>query len=312
MKNIFKKLLSINFSKRSFPIILFIIAMITYGILIASMGIYWDDWPFVWILHTSGPASFIENFRMFRPFLGPIFVLTTSVLGESPIAWQIFGILIRYLSSLALWWALRKIWPNNLREVSWITLSFLIFPGFQEQWISFTHTNQALIPMSFQILSIGFMAWSVRPQKINWVLFFFSLFFTILGLFPTEYFFGVELIRPFIIWIILTEKVPNLKERIKQILLRYSPFAIILGLNAAWLIYFHKSGNYAYVQADSIINETGGLFTAIVSFFQDSINTISVAGLESWFGSLKIFEMSFASLTAKATLLLTFSVTTQL
>jgi len=305
MKKFFIKLSAIHFSTNSFPLFLLLITLITYGPLIHSMGIYWDDWPFAWILHTSGPSSFIENFSMFRPFLGPIFVLTTSIIGESPLGWQILGILIRYLSSLALWWALRKIFPNNLRQASWIALFFLVFPGFQEQWVAFTHTNQALIPMSFQILSIGFMAWSLRTKKFNWLVFFLSIFFTILGLFPTEYFFGVELIRPLIIWIILTEKIPNSSERFKNSIIRYTPFAIILGLNASWLSYFHKSGNYAYVQADSILKETGGVINAMASFIQDILNTISVAGFESWFGSLNIFLMSFEGLTAKLALTLT-------
>ncbi len=306
MKNIYKKWVKITFNTRSFPIFLFFIVLITYGSLITSMGIYWDDWPFAWILHTSGPISFIENFSMFRPFLGPIFVITTSILGESPIAWQIFGILIRYLSAIALWWSLRKIWPNNLRQISWITLFFLVFPGFQEQWVSFTHTNQALIPLCFQILSIGFMAWTLQSQKIKGILFFFSLLFTIMGLFPTEYFFGVELIRPLIIWFILSDQIPNVRKRFTLSLIRYSPFALILGLNALWLNYFYKSGEYDYVQAQSVFHETGGLILALFSFLEDSVNSIVVAGFESWFGPLRIFQISTESLTAKVTIALTF------
>lgn len=49
------------------------LVVLAYGLLIPWMGFYWDDWPFAWFLKFLGPAEFIEMFRPFRPFLGPIF-----------------------------------------------------------------------------------------------------------------------------------------------------------------------------------------------------------------------------------------------
>ena len=83
---------------RSIPILFFITTIIAYGVLLPQTGFYWDDWPFAWIARFLGPEEFIPAFAGVRPFLGPFFLVTTSLIPPVPIYWQIFALLIRFLS----------------------------------------------------------------------------------------------------------------------------------------------------------------------------------------------------------------------
>lgn len=69
-----------------------------------AIGFYWDDWPFAWIAKFLGPAEFNPAFAPFRPFLGPIFYVTTSILPPLPIYWQAFALVIRFLMGFGTWW----------------------------------------------------------------------------------------------------------------------------------------------------------------------------------------------------------------
>ncbi|HRQ22638.1 MAG TPA: hypothetical protein PLF42_04330, partial [Anaerolineales bacterium] len=71
-----------------------------YGLLLPVTGFYWDDWPFAWIAQFLGPAEFTPAFAPFRPFLGPIFYVTTSLIPIHPLAWQVFALVVRFALGL--------------------------------------------------------------------------------------------------------------------------------------------------------------------------------------------------------------------
>lgn len=116
MKKIFAKLLQ----KESLLVsaILFLLVLLAYGLLTPRMGFYWDDWPFAWFLKFFGPAEFIESFRPFRPFLGPIFTVTTALFGGDPFTWQLVGLAFRFFLSLEIWYVLRYCQPRLFRAGS--------------------------------------------------------------------------------------------------------------------------------------------------------------------------------------------------
>lgn len=80
---------SVRFNARSIPIVFAVITILAYGLLLPLTGFYWDDWSFAWIARFLGPADFLPAFVGFRPFLGPIFYFTTSLIPTNPLVWQI-------------------------------------------------------------------------------------------------------------------------------------------------------------------------------------------------------------------------------
>ncbi|HEY2980211.1 MAG TPA: hypothetical protein VGJ22_03435, partial [Anaerolineales bacterium] len=178
-------------SERSVPLVFAVVTVLAYGLLLPYMGFYWDDWGFAWIAKFLGPSEFIAAFRGFRPFLGPIFFLTTSLIPPVPLYWQIFALVIRFVIGLAAWWTFKAVWPGRPRLALTLALFILIFPGYSQHWVALTHINQELIPFIFYLLSFGVSARALRREKpLPLTLFALALMFG--GLFPTEYFFTLE------------------------------------------------------------------------------------------------------------------------
>ena len=142
----------LRFSDKSIPFIFLLITILAYGLLLPLTGFYWDDWPFAWIAEFLGPKEFIPAFAGVRPFLGPIFFVTTSLIPPVPLNWQIFVLIIRFISGLSAWFALNHIWPHYKRQVLVASLLFLVFPGYSQHWVAFTHINQEWIPFIFYLL----------------------------------------------------------------------------------------------------------------------------------------------------------------
>src|SRR5574339_1078890 len=104
-------------SERSIPFLFALLTLLGYGLLAGAAGFHWDDWGFAWARRFMGPAQFIPSFAGYRPFLGPIFFLTTSLIPPVPLYWQIFALVIRLISGLCTWFVLRQVWPHNKRQV---------------------------------------------------------------------------------------------------------------------------------------------------------------------------------------------------
>ena len=227
------------------PLFFAFITVIAYGLLLPFTGFYWDDWPFAWAAKFLGPSQFIPSFAGFRPFLGPIFFITTSLIPSNPILWQIFALIIRFAAALSAWFALNQIWPRYKFQTLIASLLFLVFPGFSQHWVAFTHINQEWIPLIFYLLSFGFTARALRgdPKKktINTII---ALLLLGIGIFPTEYFIGLEPLRFLFIWVIVSEETTGFGSRFVQTMKRWWPYFLIWIVDAFWLAYYYKSGAY--------------------------------------------------------------------
>src|SRR5512138_3932464 len=110
--------------ERSVPLLFLLVTVAAYGLLLPFTGFYWDDWPFAWIAKFLGPREFLPAFAQVRPFLGPIFFVTTSLVPPVPLYWQIFAIIVRCLSGLFTWFALKQVWPRHKRQTLMVALLF--------------------------------------------------------------------------------------------------------------------------------------------------------------------------------------------
>jgi hypothetical protein len=269
--------------ERSIPLLFLLVTIITYGLLLPLTGFYWDDWPFAWIAKFLGPQEFIPAFAGVRPFLGPIFFVTTSLIPPVPLYWQIFVLLIRFLAVLSAWFALTQIWPRHKLQTLIASLLFLVFPGYSQHWVAFTHINQEWIPFIFYLLSFGFTARALRvpgapsevalsprvavvasspkgeaqstkrplPVNNNTVL---ALLLLVVGVFPTEYFVSIEPMRYLFIWVIVSEQTSGFGQRFVQTLKHWWPYLLIWLANGAWLAYFYTIGDYASYEVE-VVNE---------------------------------------------------------
>src|SRR5512138_2344950 len=238
---------SFRFSEKTIPFFFILITILAYGLLLPLTGFYWDDWPFALIAKFLGPQEFLPAFAQVRPFLGPIFFVTTSLIPPVPLYWQIFALIIRFISALSAWFALKQIWPQPKRQTLIVSLLFLVFPGYSQHWVAFTHINQEWIPFIFYLLSFGFTARAVRAslaQRSARRDTVYALLLLIAGVFPTEYFVSIEPLRFLFIWVILSEQVQGFRQRLIESLKRWAPYLLVWLANGAWLAYFYTLGGY--------------------------------------------------------------------
>ena len=285
-----------HFSLRSVPVALFLLTLLTYGLMLPWIGFYWDDWPFAWIEKFLGPAEFIPAFAPFRPFLGPIFFGTTSLLPPNPLVWQALALVMRFALAWAAWWTFKTIWPNARWQTLTAALFFLVFPGYSQHWVAYTHINQEWIPFLFYLLSFGFTAKALRePDKFNRYT-ALALIFMVPGVFPTEYFATQEPLRFLFIYTLIAEQwsLKDVLPTFKRTLKLWLPYIFIWLGNAAWLVYYYRFGAYASYS----VSNAGK--ASPVDFILAMGDALWKAGLYSW---AQILVLAARSLRNPSTLL---------
>ena len=234
---------SSHFGIRSIPYLFASITVIVYGLFPRQTGFYWDDWPFAWLANFLGPQEFFRAFAGVRPFLEPIFFVTTNIVPPNPVYWQLFALIIRFISGLSAWFALSQVWQQQQRQALIASLLFLVFPGYSQHWVAFTHINQEWIPFIFYLLSFGFTARALRnPERFSKDT-LIAVLLTVAGVFPSEYFVALEPIRLLFIWVIASEEGGDFWQRINGTIKRWGPYLLVWLGNIAWLAYFYTIGD---------------------------------------------------------------------
>ena len=229
-----------QFRPRSFPFALLIYCLLSFGLLIPWLGFYWDDWPSIYYLHVLGPRGFIDAFAGDRPSLGWFFMVTSTIMGESTLAWQVFGLLARWWCSLALWWLLRSLWPGHIRQVTWVALLFAAYPGFLQQYIAVTYSHTWTV-LAFFFVSLGAMLWAIRQPRFFWPLMALSWILAAFCMFTDEYFFGLELLRPILLWLVMDSQSKASLQKFGRTVSRWLPFAVLMAVFLVWRLIIHES-----------------------------------------------------------------------
>ncbi|MCJ7723515.1 MAG: hypothetical protein MUP03_05225 [Anaerolineales bacterium] len=278
----------LRFSQGSIPYAFLLLTLLSYGLLIPWLGFYWDDWPFAWISHFLGPAEFIKAFQPFRPFLGPIFFLTTSLLHESPLAWQIAALIVRFLLVFTAWRLFSILWANHKRQVLTISLLLLVFPGYSQHWVAFTHINQELIPLISYLASFFITAWGVKNNERYLPVTITALMLMFWGLFTTEYYIGLEPLRFLMLWFLVSRLSTEFHSRLILTLKLWLPYLILWILNGIWLFNYYRSGVYqSYkVAAFDFLRS----FT-LAEIGREIINTLATAGFNAWVQTFRLITL---------------------
>lgn len=214
-------------SRWATPLALLMIAIFSYGLFAFQQGFHWDDWGFAWLIRTLGRPGLFEYFATNRPFLAYVYSVTTSLFGTHPIAWHIFALIMRWLTALSLLWVLRMIWPEHRWETFFAAVFFLVYPGFNQQAIAITYSH-FFLAQTFLFVSTSLMLFFAHQPRRYWWAGVLGVLLSVFNLFSTEYFFGLELLRPFLLWLGLRDQWPARKQRLKRAFLIYLPFFLAL------------------------------------------------------------------------------------
>ncbi len=274
-----------SISSRQAPLALLILCVVTYLPLIYRLGFYWDDWPSIWFYHLWGPGGFLQGFASDRPSLAWVFMLTTSLLGESTLGWQIFALFTRWLVSLAFWWLLLGIWPNFRQQVFAAAALFAVYPGFSQQYIAVTYSNAFLV-MTLALFSLGSMVWSARLPRWRWLLLVASLLTQAASLAMTEYFYGWEALRPLLLWLAqhpTDDRKPVV--RLRSALLHWTPHLLVGLPFFIDRLFFHKTPRGEIILFDQLSTNP---VAALTSLLQSLIRDFFEVNFLAWFSRLDL------------------------
>src|SRR3990170_6442337 len=192
-------------------LILLITAILAYGLLIPQLGFYWDDLPMSWVRYQLGPQAMTQYFSTNRPIWGWLYQVTTRLLPHIPVYWQVFALFWRWLGALVLWAIVRKLWPDRQLTALSVSLFFLLYPGFNQQWGSFLYSHFFIV-IFFFLCSLYLMLHGGWANKA------LAMLLAALNLWMLEYFFVLELGRPFVIWISLCGETLSTPQRLRRTL----------------------------------------------------------------------------------------------
>ena len=175
------------------------------------------------------------------------------------------------------WWFLRQLWPRKTELTVWAALLFLVYPGFKQQFIAI-NSSRHILPLAFFLLSLGLMVLAVRRDKQrlwSWVR---SGALALLAMFSTEYYFGLELVRPVVLWLALAEEERDLARHLRRTLTGWAGFLALLALLFAWRYSLSKQINYPVTLTSQLAADPWGTLLMLVK-------TVLLDGLEVTFGA---------------------------
>ncbi|HEX9331182.1 MAG TPA: hypothetical protein VF896_04780 [Anaerolineales bacterium] len=264
--------------KRLHPaLILLIVAVLAYGLLIPWLGFYWDDMPMSWIRYELGPEAMRQYFSTNRPVWGVLYQVTTHILPQVPIYWQLLALLFRWLGAAAVWGIVRELFPQREKLALSISLFFLLYPGFNQQWASFLYSHFFIV-LFFFLYSIYLM---LRRKTIP------ALILSALNLWMMEYFFVLELARPFVIWISLRNAPDAIlggdsvegqfRNRLRQTLKLWTPYLAVFALAVFSRLFIFNNQIYGFSIKDEFIKAPLETTLLLLRNVLSSLWTVTIA-----------------------------------
>ena len=213
-------------------LLLFGAVLFSYGIFIRWFGLYGDDWIYLWNYHQFGAGNFVQFVAADRPFSAWIYVLTSALFGEKVWLYHVLLLILRWISAILFWWILRIVWPEQTRQATWAAVLFAVYPGFRQQPIAVQFILHFSI-LDLFLFSVVMMLLAVKKPQKYWTLTIASIL-SALAIFSLEYFAGLELLRPVLLWLVVDKGIADWKHRLRLVLKGWLPSLIILIGFAIW------------------------------------------------------------------------------
>ncbi|MCP4138747.1 MAG: hypothetical protein GY755_00370 [Chloroflexi bacterium] len=225
------------------PLIFAGIAFLAYGILAPQLGFYWDDLPISWLRYELGQEALTKYFSTNRPAWGIWYNFLTNFIPHNPLPWQILALLWRWLSSLAFFAILRELLPKEKKLALSASLLFLLYPGFNQQPVSFVYGYHFTVYTLFLFSLYAMLRTLRRPSLLITIL---GVLASALNLVMGEYFFALDLIRPLLLWFVLRE-ITAPQARIRRVFSAWFPYLIIFvaGILGRSLIFNNQIYSYS-------------------------------------------------------------------
>lgn len=258
-----------------FPFVLLAFALVTYGVFIFSLGFYWDDWPPILLSHIGDSSITFEYWSYDRPFQSWTYYLLFPLCRDSAALWQLSAILFRWTSALTLYFTFIKVFPRQKTLLQWAAVLFVVFPGFSDQYASVSYGSHFMVYTVYG-LSLYFMVLAFTKPGKFWVFYLISLVFTAGHLFSMEYYAGLELLRPLLMFLLISDTGKNRSKALQQTILYWLPFLAVFGFYVYWRMAIfpqaaigNGGSNYPYLITNFLENPSDTLISFAQTIYSD-------------------------------------------
>lgn len=234
-----RKLAKIELAELAGPLLASAVCIFCFGLLLSRLGFFQDDWHHVFYAYWQG-AEGLQRFLLTDrgPFSWPVYAALFRLLGFAPSNWHWSLMLIRAVTVWAFWLAARRIWPGSSGLTAWLALIFAVYPIFTLQPLAVAYSLHWAMYLVF-MLSILAMLESLRRPVGAGVFTGISLVLQVVHLGVIEYFAGLELARPILLWLAFRGVEP--RERLRRTFTRAAPYLTV------WVLYVAYRTSYAYL-----------------------------------------------------------------
>jgi len=276
-----------------YPMALFLMAVVTYGYALTSLGYYWSDWEVMFFTKLT-PALQFGYYTDDRPFPW-VYQLIYWLVGSRPIGWQIATLLLRYAGTLFFVYAMHQFWPAYKKQIYWLGALLIVYPGFVQQAQSAAFSRHIMTLLLFT-LSLYLMTLAIRQPTLARIFFPLSWIATFMHLFTIEYFGGLELMRPVLIWVLLAHGNKKDWQLLRKTALYSMPYVLItiFFLWARFIYYpiaFHTGfGNFSNLSQLRSGDFSGSLVETLLNFFNKGVLDFLYMTLQVWINSITSFD----------------------
>jgi hypothetical protein len=200
------------------------LVFLSFGPFLNKLGYYIDDWKFLfWEFSDSSLNDWmVLGAYDSRPINGLFLYYTFSLLGRDPINWHVLCSVAKILTSFTFYLFLTSILKGEKKTSLIIASLFAVVPLFRVQPSALAYSYH-WVTYFFYALSMLLLVYFL--QKNKFVFLFLSVSLTAIHL-TMEYFVGLEIFRPLIIFLLIEEE--NIIERIKKTIIYWVPYLFVL------------------------------------------------------------------------------------
>lgn len=267
-------------------------SVLAYGLLIPGLGFYLDDWYIIYYEKIFGAREFVQFFRNDRPFFAYVYMLFVPIFKDSALAWQIFTVATHTLAGITFWLLLKKLLPKHEFLAACAAAFFIVYPGFKFHWFSVMY-SQIFFLLAIYFLSYIFMIEGMQKERGRGWLLLAAGVCLVIGIVPQEYFYGLELVRPLVIWIVLARKTLPGSTKIKQFILYWLPFLLV---TVGFTVYRIGSGaqySYQVKVLEDLKNAPGN---TLVDLIGRVFWTVWDAVVRAWTNLIEILDQDLLSM----------------
>ncbi len=254
--------------------------LFSYGLLLNKLGFYWDDWPYEWTRLAVGYEGLLRHFSFSRPVAGQLHNIAILINNGSPLIAQIYGLVMQVFGGFCLGLLIHETWRGKTFAAVLGALLFTAYPGFTMRPIavnfSFSFFLMGMLSLSF-VLSIR----AARSPKRRVLRIILAALIALMNLFASEYFFLLELLRPFFIAAALADEDTPRKDLVRASLRSVIPFAGVFLCGAAYRMFFNKTQTLHYefkLLTDFKASPLSTVLEYIGGMFKDSFRVV----FEGW------------------------------